>query len=79
MHQSSKSRDQVLEAIKEECQILQKLVKAKNTLEWMQENKFLIPEKLMNDIHHYESQARFASQKTQESIDHFDAQKNRQT
>lgn len=50
---TSFSKDQLNQAIKEECRILQNLVKAKHALEWMTENKFLVPQKLMEDIEVY--------------------------
>jgi hypothetical protein len=73
---TSLSKNQLNEAIKEECHILQSLVKAKHALEWMTENKFLIPQKLMEDIQDYEKQAKSASQQLQAVINDWDTRKN---
>lgn len=72
---TSFSKDQLNQAIKEECRILQNLVKAKHALEWMTENKFLVPQKLMEDIEVYEKQSQSASRKLQTVINHWDTRK----
>lgn len=73
---TSLSKAKLNDAIKEECRILQNLVKAKHALEWMTENKYLVPQKLMEDIQVYERDAELATQKLQSVLNNWNAKRH---